>query len=189
MDIHYELNGLKFLWNAEKAKINISKHDGISFEQAATVFFDPFFRLVDASRNNEARDAVLGYDNLGRLLFVVHIEYDGDAIVIISARKATPEEVKTMIPDSIKIRLTKDREMTSITLRIPVDVVESMKAIAPQRGFSGYQPLLKSYIGEGLRRDEAQYAFSIEARLIAALKKRGVSSEVLEDAARELHAA
>ena len=76
-----------------------------------------------------------------------------------------------MIPDSIKNRLTKDREMTSITLRIPVDVVESMKAIAPQRGFSGYQPLLKSYIGEGLRRDEAQYAFSIEARLIAALKK------------------
>ena len=71
-----------------------------------------------------------------------------------------------MIPDSIKNRLTKDREMTSITLRIPVDVVESMKAIAPQRGFSGYQPLLKSYIGEGLRRDEAQYAFSIEARLI-----------------------
>ena len=94
-----------------------------------------------------------------------------------------------MIPDSIKNRLTKDREMTSITLRIPVDVVESMKAIAPQRGFSGYQPLLKSYIGEGLRRDEAQYAFSIAARLIAALKKRGVSSEVLEDAARELHAA
>jgi len=94
-----------------------------------------------------------------------------------------------MIPDSIKNRLTKDREMTSITLRIPVDVVESMKAIAPQRGFSGYQPLLKSYIGEGLRRDEAQYAFSTEARLIAALKKRGVSSEVLEDAARELHAA
>ena len=88
-----------------------------------------------------------------------------------------------MIPE---IRLTKDREMTSITLRIPVDVVESMKAIAPQRGFSGYQPLLKSYIGEGLRRDEAQYAFSIEARLIAALKKRGVSSEVLEDAARSV---
>ena len=82
-----------------------------------------------------------------------------------------------MIPDSIKNRLTKDREMTSITLRIPVDVVESMKSIAPQRGFSGYQPLLKSYISEGLRRDEAQYAFSIEARLIAALKKRANTQE------------
>lgn len=94
-----------------------------------------------------------------------------------------------MIPETIKKRLVKDREMTSITLRIPVDVVESMKAIAPLRGFAGYQPLLKSYISEGLRRDEAQYAYSIEARLIAALKKRGVSAEILEDAARELHAA
>ncbi len=50
-----------------------------------------------------------------------------------------------MIPDRIKNRLAKDRTMTSITLRIPVDVVESMKEIAPQRGFSGYQALLKSY--------------------------------------------
>ena len=94
-----------------------------------------------------------------------------------------------MIPESIKSRLNKEREMTSITLRIPVDVVESMKLIAPQRGFSGYQSLLKSYISEGLRKDEAQYTFGIEARLIAALKKRGVSADVLEDAARELHAA
>jgi uncharacterized DUF497 family protein len=47
MDVHYELNGLKVLWNAEKAKINISKHDGISFEQAETTLFDPFFRLVE----------------------------------------------------------------------------------------------------------------------------------------------
>ena len=75
--------------------------------------------------------------------------------------------------------------MTSITLRIPVDVVESMKEIAPQRGFSGYQALLKSYIGEGLRRDEAQYAFGPAARLIESLKKRGVPESVLEDAVRE----
>lgn len=94
-----------------------------------------------------------------------------------------------MIPDPVKNRLSKTREMTAITLRIPVDVVESMKTIAPQRGFSGYQPLLKSYISEGLRRDEAQYAFSIEARLMAALKKRGVSADILEDVTRELHPA
>lgn len=94
MDIHYELNGLSFIWNIDKARTNIAKHDGVSFEQAATVFFDPFVRLVDASRKDEARDAVIGYDATGRLLFVVHIEYDGDAIVIISARKATSEERK-----------------------------------------------------------------------------------------------
>ena len=62
------------------------------------------------------------------------------------------------IPERIKTRLAKERPTTSITLRIPVDVVDSMKEIAPQRGFSGYQALLKSYIGEGLRRDEAQFA-------------------------------
>jgi hypothetical protein len=93
------------------------------------------------------------------------------------------------IPERIRARLTKDRPMTAITLRIPVDVVESMKEIAPQRGFSGYQALLKSYISEGLRRDEAQFAFGPTARLIEALKKRGVPEEVLEEAAKELNEA
>ncbi len=75
--------------------------------------------------------------------------------------------------------------MTSITLRIPVDVVESMKTIAPLRGFAGYQTLLKSYLSEGLRRDETRFAPSQKARLIEALKKHGVSDEVLEAAGRE----
>lgn len=89
-----------------------------------------------------------------------------------------------MISDTLKKRLNKDRPMISITVRMPEDVVESMKAIAPLRGFSGYQPLLKSYVGEGLRRDEAQFAFGREARLIAALKKLGVPDSVIEEAER-----
>ena len=48
--------------------------------------------LVDASRNDEARDAVIGFDLTGRLLFVVHIEFEDTAIRIISARRAEPEE-------------------------------------------------------------------------------------------------
>lgn len=92
------------------------------------------------------------------------------------------------IPERIKTRLAKERPMTTITLRIPLDVVNSMKEIAPKKGFSGYQPLLKSYIGEGLRQDEAKYAFGPTARLIEALKKRGVPDAVLEDAARDLAA-
>lgn len=89
------------------------------------------------------------------------------------------------IPEPVKARLIKDREMTVITLRIPLDVVESMKSIAPQRGFAGYQALMKAYVSEGLRRDEAEFLLSPKARLIEALKKRGVSPEVIEDAARE----
>lgn len=53
-----------------------------------------------------------------------------------------------MLSDRLKSRLTKDRPMTSITLRIPVDVVESMKTIAPQRGFRIPKALLKSYLSE-----------------------------------------
>lgn len=76
--------------------------------------------------------------------------------------------------------------MTSITLRIPIDVVESMKAIAPYKGFSGYQALLKSYISDGLCRDEAQFTFSKEAKLIAALKKLGIPDSVIEKATKEM---
>ncbi len=90
-----------------------------------------------------------------------------------------------MISDQLKKRLDKNRPMTSITLRIPMDVVESLKEIAPRKGFSGYQPLLKAYISEGLRRDEAEYVFGHTARLIEALKKRGVPDALIEEAARE----
>ncbi|WP_041377740.1 hypothetical protein [Polaromonas naphthalenivorans] len=90
------------------------------------------------------------------------------------------------ISDTLKSRLVKDRLMTSITLRIPVDVVESMKNIAPKRGFAGYQSLLKAYLSEGLRRDEAQFAFGAQARLLEALRKHGVAQSVLDEATREM---
>ena len=92
MDIHYELNGLSFVWDDRKAASNPRKHDGVTFEEGTTVFFDPFFRLVDASSNHEARDAAIGYDAMGRLLFVVHIEIEDEHIRIISARKAENDE-------------------------------------------------------------------------------------------------
>ncbi len=93
-----------------------------------------------------------------------------------------------MIPDHLKKRLVKERPMTSITVRMPVDVVESLKAIAPIRGLVGYQALLKSYIGDGLRRDEAMLADNPAARLARALKKRGVDARLIEDAVREASA-
>jgi hypothetical protein len=94
-----------------------------------------------------------------------------------------------MLTDRLKKRLDKDRPMTTITLRIPVDIVESLKEIAPHKGLSGYQTLLKSYISEGLRRDESQFSSNASLRLIDALRKRGVPESVLEDAARELEVA
>ena len=91
MDIHFKLNGEGFVWNAAKAEKNWRRH-GVRFEEAVAVFFDPLFVLVDASRNEEARDAVIGFDATGRLLYVVHIEIDGACIRIVSARRAEPDE-------------------------------------------------------------------------------------------------
>ncbi len=62
------------------------------FEEAASVFFDPLFVLVDASRNNEARHAAIGFDGASRLLYVVHVEIEARAIRIVSARRATSRE-------------------------------------------------------------------------------------------------
>lgn len=91
MDIHFDLNGESFVWNAEKAKKNLDKH-GVRFEEATSVFADPLFVLVQASRNDEAREAAIGFDASGRLLYVVHIEVEGEFIRLISARRATSTE-------------------------------------------------------------------------------------------------
>ena len=92
MDIYYELHNITFVWDENKARTNLIKHDGVTFEQAAEAFFDPFLKVVDASRSDEARDAVIGLDKRWNLLFVVHIEIQDDEIRIISARKATRKE-------------------------------------------------------------------------------------------------
>ena len=93
VDIRFELNGLLCVWDDSKAKRNQQKH-GVNFEAACEVFFDPFFCLVEASRNEEARDAAIGCDTHGRLLYVLHIEFESETIRIISARRATREEIK-----------------------------------------------------------------------------------------------
>ncbi|MFN0315894.1 MAG: hypothetical protein ACKVQA_12760 [Burkholderiales bacterium] len=82
-------------------------------------------------------------------------------------------------------RLRKDRPMTSITMRMPEDVVKDLKRIAPLLGFSGYQALLKSYVGLGLRKDLAKLEAERLPQIVSALRKRGVSSKAIADAISE----
>jgi uncharacterized DUF497 family protein len=91
MDTRFELHGITFVWDDNKALTNLRQH-GVTFEQAAEAFFDPFLKVVDASRNDEARDAIIGMDMQWNLLFVVHLELEEDAMRIISVRKATRKE-------------------------------------------------------------------------------------------------
>jgi uncharacterized protein len=91
MDRVFEHGGTSFCWDESKAAENQRKH-GLAFEEAATVFDDPLFVLQDASRNEEQRDAVIGVSSAGRLLTVVHVEFEGEFIRIISAWRASPAE-------------------------------------------------------------------------------------------------
>jgi hypothetical protein len=58
--------------------------------------------------------------------------------------------------DRIKRRMVPERPMVSISLRLPEDVIEDLKEIAPGMGFSGYQPLIRAFIGQGLRDELAR---------------------------------
>ena len=52
--IQYELLGVAFEWDSDKADVNVRKH-GVSFHAACEVFFDPFVRIVDTSNPTEYR--------------------------------------------------------------------------------------------------------------------------------------
>jgi hypothetical protein len=88
--------------------------------------------------------------------------------------------------DVLKKRLNRNRPMTTITLRIPEDVIEDLKRVAPMLGFSGYQPLVRAYIGQGLRSDLECLEGDNVSALIASLKRHGVSEEVINEALREV---
>jgi uncharacterized DUF497 family protein len=79
---------------------NLARHR-VAFEQAATVSRDPLARITDDPPHSEAEErfVLLGQSNRRHLLVVLFTER-GDAIHLISARKATrrerndPEEAK-----------------------------------------------------------------------------------------------
>jgi hypothetical protein len=88
--------------------------------------------------------------------------------------------------EALKKRLDKNRPMISVTIRMPEDVVEDLKRLAPLLGFSGYQPLIRAYIGQGLRADLERFESETVSALIASLKRRGVSDAVIDEALSEV---
>lgn len=83
-----------FEWNPEKAESNLKKH-GVDFEEAATVFNDPFYIdfYDDEHAVDEHRFLMVGESDKGRLLIVSYAE-KVDGVRIISAREVTPQERK-----------------------------------------------------------------------------------------------
>jgi uncharacterized DUF497 family protein len=83
--------GLRFEWDAAKAARNEADH-GVTFDVATLVFADPFALEWRDDREDygEDRYVVLGMVD-GRVLYVAYT-MRGDAIRIISARGAEPNE-------------------------------------------------------------------------------------------------
>ncbi|MFH1077394.1 MAG: BrnT family toxin [Pseudomonadota bacterium] len=86
---------LNFEWDEEKAKANLKKHR-ISFDEAITVFTDPFSTTIaDPDHSaDEQRYIDIGSSDNGHVLVVVYTERNSNIIRIISYRKATSGERK-----------------------------------------------------------------------------------------------
>jgi len=85
---------LRFEWDFYKANLNFTKHR-VSFPEAQTVFEDKLSAILPDEDHSleEERWLVLGMSEKGRVLVVSFAER-GDAIRLISARKATKQEIK-----------------------------------------------------------------------------------------------
>lgn len=85
---------LAITWHPKKARSNRGKHR-VTFEEAATVFYDPLSLTIDDPQHsdNEERFIIIGVSTQRRILVVAHTD-EGDVIKIISARPAEPYERK-----------------------------------------------------------------------------------------------
>ena len=83
---------LTFEWDEKKADENLKKH-GVSFDEAKTVFNDPFsVTIYDPDHStDEQRYIDIGMSTKGRLIVVSYSER-GETIRMISSRKATKKE-------------------------------------------------------------------------------------------------
>lgn len=88
----HTLEEVDFEWDDGKAASNSARH-GVEFADACAAFFDPRALTRPDDHPHEERHVTFGMDALGRLVGVVYT-WRGDAIRIISARKATRTETR-----------------------------------------------------------------------------------------------
>lgn len=91
---------MDFEWDEKKAVANLKKHK-ISFEEARTVFADPFSITIDDPKHSaeEFRFLDIGMSAQGNLLVVSYTERE--RIRLISCRKATKGERKAYEEEKI----------------------------------------------------------------------------------------
>lgn len=182
---------MRFIWDEAKNRSNQRKHDGISFELAATVFLDPL-RVTRPERieGGELRWQTFGMADRLLLLLVAHTIDDVDEhgepleiIRIISARRATPKEGESMgkdvsytfetlppLTDEQRQHLVRLAEMPPETIDL-TDIPELTDAqLAELRPFAHYRPM------------KQQITARVDADVLAWLKSQGKGYQTLMNA-------
>lgn len=93
------MTGLSFDWDENKHALNIKKHK-VSFQEAQTVFYDDYARIISDPDHSETEDRfiLMGLSYHLRILVVVHCYRQEDSVIrIISARKASKSERKNYL--------------------------------------------------------------------------------------------
>jgi len=83
---------VEFEWDRRKAERNLRSH-GISFDEAVTVFADPFELMIDDPDHSfdEQRFVSVGRSALDRLLVVGYTERESKIRLIFARRATMPE--------------------------------------------------------------------------------------------------
>jgi len=90
------MDGIRFEWDAAKAKTNLRKH-GISFEEARTVFYDEqAVQYFDPDHSiEEDRFILLGMSFRLRVIVVCHCFGESESVIrLFSARRADKDEAQ-----------------------------------------------------------------------------------------------
>ena len=89
------MDTMSFTWDPQKNLMNQRKHDGIDFEEAKTVFYDEYARVIFDPQHSHQEDRfiILGLSSTLRILVVCHCYRESESLIrIISARKASKKE-------------------------------------------------------------------------------------------------
>ncbi len=88
--------------------------------------------------------------------------------------------------DKLKQRLQKDRPVTSITIKVPEDVIDDLTKVALHLGFTDHNALVRAYVGQGLRADLVRIEATPEiVNLVSSLRRQGISEEIIANAIAE----
>jgi len=166
---------MDFEFDPAKAASNWAKH-GVSFAHAEAALRDDCAVTVeDPDALGEQRFLTLGMDALGRVLVVCHTQRD-ERTRLISARKASKNEVKTTMRDEYDFSGGKRGAVLPspgkkrISIMLDEDVIEAFRVRGDASG-RGYQTL----INEALRAAIDPEAAPVTVRTLRAVLKEGLA--------------